>query len=71
MLGALAGNGLGRFGAFARALLLTVCTAACHTIDRQASAGALPGSSIDLLGAGGPQDALAREIYHPGSGTDW
>ena len=25
----------------------------------------------DLLGAGGKQDALAREIYQPGTGTDW
>ncbi len=25
----------------------------------------------DLLGTGGQQDNLAREIYHPGSGTDW
>jgi hypothetical protein len=26
---------------------------------------------IDLVGAGGAQDKLAVEIYHPGSGTDW
>jgi len=25
----------------------------------------------DLLGTGGQQDNLARDIYHPGSGTDW
>lgn len=25
----------------------------------------------DLVGAGGAQDALASEIFHPGSGTDW
>ena len=25
----------------------------------------------DLLGTGGPQDVLARESFHPGSGTDW
>jgi len=25
----------------------------------------------DLVGQGGRQDALARETYHPGSGTDW
>jgi hypothetical protein len=29
------------------------------------------GGPVDLLGEGGPQDDLAREIYHPGSGTDW
>jgi hypothetical protein len=27
--------------------------------------------SADLVGQGGPQDDLAREIYHPGTGTDW
>ena len=26
---------------------------------------------VDLLGMGGQQDELAREIYHPGTGTDW
>ena len=25
----------------------------------------------DVVGMGGAQDALATEIYHPGSGTDW
>ena len=25
----------------------------------------------DLVGAGGAQDKLANEIYHPGTGTDW
>jgi hypothetical protein len=25
----------------------------------------------DLLGTGGQQDNLARETFHPGSGTDW
>jgi len=25
----------------------------------------------DLVGQGGQQDELAREIYHPGTGTDW
>jgi hypothetical protein len=29
------------------------------------------GGSLDLLGTGCQQDDLAREIYHPGSGTDW
>ena len=72
MLGTLASNGLGRFGAFAMTFLLATCIAACHTIDRQsAPAAALPSNSMDLLGAGGPQDALSREIYYPGSGTDW
>lgn len=25
----------------------------------------------DLVGQGGQQDQIARETYHPGSGTDW
>lgn len=25
----------------------------------------------DLLGTGGQQDEVARETFHPGSGTDW
>jgi hypothetical protein len=29
------------------------------------------GNQQDLVGNGGQQDKLAREIYHPGSGTDW
>lgn len=29
------------------------------------------GGPVDLLGMGGQQDELAREIYHPGTGTDW
>jgi hypothetical protein len=28
-------------------------------------------SKPDLLGTGGKQDELAREIYQPGTGTDW
>lgn len=29
------------------------------------------GGPVDLNGQGGQQDQLGREIYHPGSGTDW
>ena len=36
-----------------------------------ASDAPFAGGPVDLLGQGGHQDALAREIYHPGSGTDW
>ncbi len=35
---------------------------------------ATTGSSLsapDVVGNGGPQDDKAREIYHPGTGTDW
>ena len=27
--------------------------------------------ALDLNGQGGPQDRLDRQIYHPGTGTDW
>jgi hypothetical protein len=36
-----------------------------------ASNGPQFGSSVDVVGGGGPQDDFARQIYHPGSGTDW
>jgi hypothetical protein len=36
-----------------------------------ASDAPLIGGFRDLLGQGAQQDELAREIYHPGSGTDW
>ena len=36
-----------------------------------ASDAVVPMIKHDLLGTGGQQDNLAREIYHPGSGTDW
>jgi hypothetical protein len=29
------------------------------------------GGVLDLNGQGGPQDQLGRQIYTPGSGTDW
>jgi hypothetical protein len=29
------------------------------------------GGALDLNGQGGPQDQLGRQIYHPGTGTDW
>jgi hypothetical protein len=37
--------------------------------SRLASTSRMIGS--ELVGAGGAQDALAGQIYHPGSGTDW
>ncbi|HKW55588.1 MAG TPA: hypothetical protein VJO12_17995 [Stellaceae bacterium] len=30
-----------------------------------------PSVKQDLLGTGGEQDNIARETFHPGSGTDW
>jgi len=37
--------------------------------SRLASTSRMVGS--DLVGSGGAQDALAGQIHHPGSGTDW
>jgi hypothetical protein len=47
-------------------ILLAGATASCRETTVAGS-----GNSLDLVGAGGAQDALAREIYHPGRGTDW
>lgn len=37
---------------------------------RLASMSATAGDR-DLVGAGGAQDQIANQIYHPGTGTDW
>ncbi len=39
--------------------------------SRVASTAPMVAGKPDLVGQGGRQDQLAREIYHPGSGTDW
>ena len=39
--------------------------------SRVASTVPTAGGKQDLVGQGGQQDQLAREIYHPGSGTGW
>jgi hypothetical protein len=53
--------------------LVASSLAACADLgpSRSASNAPLSGSSVDVVGAGGPQDNVARQIYHPGSGTDW
>jgi hypothetical protein len=38
--------------------------------SRLASMSATSGNR-DLVGAGGAQDQIANQIYHPGTGTDW
>ena len=38
--------------------------------SRLASTSATVGNR-DLVGAGGVQDQIANQIYHPGTGTDW
>jgi len=49
-------------------LSLAACADAGYS--RSAANGGL-GSSVDVVGGGGQQDEIARQIYHPGSGTDW
>jgi hypothetical protein len=39
--------------------------------SRLASMSRTISGKVDVVGAGGAQDALAVEIYHPGSGTDF
>jgi hypothetical protein len=53
--------------------LVASSLAACAEVGqpRTASNGPLSGGSVDIVGGGGPQDDVARQIYHPGSGTDW
>jgi hypothetical protein len=53
--------------------LVASSLAACANLapSRSASNAPFSGSSVDVVGAGGPQDDVARQIYHPGSGTDW
>jgi hypothetical protein len=53
--------------------LVASSLAACANLapPRSASNAPFSGSSVDVVGAGGPQDDVARQIYHPGSGTDW
>ena len=41
------------------------------TPSRLASMSRTIDGRVDVVGAGGAQDALAVEIYHPGSGTDF
>ncbi len=49
----------------------TVARNAGTTVPAVRSDASDPAVKQDLLGTGGQQDSLAREIYHPGSGTDW
>ncbi|HJT06099.1 MAG TPA: hypothetical protein VJ747_04195 [Stellaceae bacterium] len=53
--------------------LVASSLAACANLAPSRSASSTPfaGNSVDVVGGGGPQDGLARQIYHPGSGTDW
>ncbi len=53
----------------ARAAVLAL--AAERNASSLASIAAMIDRQKDVVGASGAQDALAVEIYHPGSGTDW
>ena len=56
----------------ARATAQAKAAASAYAANRSSVAtDASQAGSSDLVGQGGPQDDLAREIYHPGSGTDW
>jgi hypothetical protein len=57
----------------ARATAQAKAAASAYAANRSsvASDASKAGGSADLVGQGGPQDDLAREIYHPGTGTDW
>ena len=56
----------------ARATAAAKAAASAYAADRSSVASdASQAGSADLVGQGGPQDDLAREIYHPGTGTDW
>lgn len=39
-------------------------------IDPSRSASMVP-MAVDVVGQGGPQDELARQIHKPGTGTNW
>lgn len=55
------------FGASRSSQLAPTFTSA----SRLASMVPMAGGTVDVVGAGGKQDELARAIYTPGSGTDW
>jgi hypothetical protein len=62
---------VGQNDAFGGATSSQLAPVAQSTEARLASMSRTIGGKADLVGAGGVQDALAVEIYHPGSGTDW
>ena len=56
----------------ARATAAAKATSFKHAEDwSNVTSGATVGRALDLNGQRGPQDQLGREIYTPGSGTDW
>ncbi len=55
----------------ARATAAAQTAASAYAANRSDSASDASQAPSDLNGQGGPQDQLGREIYHPGSGTDW
>ncbi|HEX6842239.1 MAG TPA: hypothetical protein VF113_11945 [Stellaceae bacterium] len=40
-------------------------------LGRLATSGSAASGKLDVVGAGGEQDQLANQIFHPGTGTDW
>ena len=56
----------------ARATAAAKAASMTHAEDRSnVTSDATIGRVLDLNGQGGSQDQLGREIYTPGSGTDW
>ena len=56
----------------ARATAQAKAAASAYASNRSSVAtDASQAGAPDLVGQHGPQDDLAREIYHPGTGTDW
>ena len=40
-------------------------------MGRLATSGSAASGKLDVVGAGGEQDQVANQIFHPGTGTDW
>jgi hypothetical protein len=60
---------LARATAAAKAAAASAYAANPSNVASDASKGR--GRALDLDGQGGAQDQFDREIYHPGTGTDW
>jgi hypothetical protein len=62
---------VGQNDAFGGATSSQLAPVAQGNASRLASLSRTISGKVDVVGAGGAQDALAIEIYHPGSGTDF
>jgi hypothetical protein len=62
---------VGQNDAFGGSRSSQLAPVAQNYMGRLASSGSAASGKLDVVGAGGAQDQLARDIYHPGSGTQW